>query len=226
LTPTSATTSTPTETLTSTPTETPTQAAQVLGQGATVAVHKSLCDSIGPNNTCSGTDQSLDGYSINFEFHRGLDPTSQVIDVLSVTLVQGGGSNGKDVSGELMGVFYTVCEVPVAYPPGTGGTPVNLNGAASPNGSNQVQTPGYPLCITVQLTRVVQLNQSQLQFVNTVAGPTSTPTPTVWRSGVLLVGRPTTIRLNRPGTVSRAVTRSAAAVLGPRYIRQWRSIPS
>ena len=135
-----------------TPTETPTPViAQVLAQDSSIAVHKSICQSIAQDNSCSGTDQSLDGYSIRFDVYRLLSPSDRPEDTIVVALDQGAGSSGKDVSGELAGTFYTVCEVPLAYPPG-GGAAVSLNGVPVPNGSNETLTDGYPLCMTVQLT--------------------------------------------------------------------------
>ena len=71
-----------------------------------------------------------------------------------MTLDQGGGSKGKDVSGELVGTTYTVCEVPIANPPNAGGTSVNLTGVPVPTGSNETVDPRYPLSIRVLASRL------------------------------------------------------------------------
>ena len=94
-----------------------------------------------------------------------------------MTLDQGSGSKGKDVSGELTGSTYTVCEVPVAT--SSDGDVVDLIAIPKPDAdsksSNQSVDPAYPLCIIVQLTGS---GTSELQFHNQSTAPTSTSTPT------------------------------------------------
>ena len=95
----------------------PLDEGEVLAQGSAIAVIKRVCESFGQDNACNGRDTSLDGYSIDFEFFRGREPEKNPEPGLTVTLDQGSGSKGKDVSGELTGSTYTVCEVPVATSP-------------------------------------------------------------------------------------------------------------
>jgi hypothetical protein len=79
----------------------------VLAQGSSIGVHKSSCQSLDQDDSCIGTDPSLNGYSIRFDVYRDISPGGAPDDAIAVTLDQGGGSNGKDVSGELVGTYYT-----------------------------------------------------------------------------------------------------------------------
>jgi len=93
---------------------------EVLGPGSEVAVIKRICNSFGPDTTCDGRDTSLDGYSVDFNVFRGrtpIEPGEEPDDVVTVTLEQADGSQGKSVSDELVGTTYTVCEVPLATSP-------------------------------------------------------------------------------------------------------------
>jgi hypothetical protein len=86
-----------------------------------------MCVRLDENNTCNPLDTTLDGYSIEFDVYRGTSPGVTPETVLKVVLHLGNGSQGIDVSGELIGTTYTVCEVPVANPPpDQTGHPVDL----------------------------------------------------------------------------------------------------
>src|SRR5690348_6941863 len=133
-----------------TPSDTPAPGPGVLTTGLAIVVESSMCFRIGQNDTCNGNDQSLSGYSIDFEIYAGSSPSGAPVDVITVTLDLGGGGRGKDVSDLLVGTTYTVCQVPLANAP-NGGPPVGLDGVPKVTGSNESLVPGYPQCITLEL---------------------------------------------------------------------------
>jgi hypothetical protein len=121
---------------TASPTPTP---GPVLLAGSTITVTKALCTRIENNNNCNGpTDQSLDGYSIDYQLHEGTSPNGPLVGTITLTLKNGGGSEARDDSGQQVGSLFTVCELPVANPPtGSSGQPVPLTSVPAPVGSDQ-----------------------------------------------------------------------------------------
>jgi len=88
-----------------------------------IAVFKTVCESIGQQDTCNGRDTSLDDHLVDFDIYAGTGTEGQLVETVSVTLGEnaggggnvGDGSQGRIVSGELAPGTYTVCEIPVAY---------------------------------------------------------------------------------------------------------------
>ena len=149
-----------------------------------VAIFKTLCDSIGQQDTCNGRDTSLDGYMIDFEIFAGTDTTGTPVEIVTVTLSEnangegntGNGSQGRALSGELPIGTYTVCEVEFAY--NAGGDMVPLDAQPRPEAGNGGSTGGQQTqsgdnCITVTLTA----GTAELKFLDEVLAPPPTPTP-------------------------------------------------
>src|SRR5262249_23593854 len=106
---------------TATATPTPLGIAPISGTVGTITVAKAMCASIGGSLTCNGNDQSLLGDTVDFNVYDGPPPTTKLDTVLTVTLNQAGGGSGQSFSALLSLGTYTVCEVPVAKPPGGSG---------------------------------------------------------------------------------------------------------
>jgi len=181
-----ATTRAATATSTSVP-ATATATGAETGQ-ARIAVFKSLCKSIGNQNTCNGRDTSLDGYRINFNVYEGTGTSDEQVDTIPVILGTnangtgnvGNGSEGRTVGTATLatGGTYTVCEVPQATKAGSPTVdllavprPIASQGGSS-GGSNQ--TLFGTNCIVVTLTS----GESELKFLDTIAAVAATPTAT------------------------------------------------
>jgi uncharacterized repeat protein (TIGR01451 family) len=126
-------------------------------------------------------------------------------------------ARAKDVSGDLIGTTFIVCEVPVANPPDPNAQPVALNVYPQPansGGSNQSVDPNFPLCIIVELTGS---GESDLQFNDVQGAPPSTPTPTpspTWSPTATMTPTPVSTSTLTP-TPTACATVTASPTLTP-----------
>lgn len=140
-----------------------------------IAIHKTVCEDIGQQNTCKGRDKTHNDEGVDFAIYEGdsVTPESTPIVVLGDNHLgngnMGAGSQGRIVSEPLPTGTYTVCEVDDDFtstprPPAGGG--------GSTGGVNQEpgSVEGNTQCITVELNS----GQAQLKFLNQ-AVPTATP---------------------------------------------------
>jgi hypothetical protein len=152
------------------------------GESGLIGIFKTMCESIGQQDTCNGRDTSLDGYMIDFEIRAGAGADGELIETATVTLNEnaegegntGNGSQGRVLSGDLEPGTYTVCEIPVAYLLDEGGNvidEVDLEAVPRPEagnggstGGNQEQIPGTD-CVVVEVTA----GTAEVKFLDTVA---------------------------------------------------------
>lgn len=149
--------------------------AGVEADQGTIAVFKTMCDSIGKQDVCNGRDTSLDGYSIDYTVQAG-DAQGPVVQTITVTLGEnaggggntGGGSQGRAEGDPLPVGTYLVCEAPhpdpFAYKAGEANVPLDAlprpepgNGGSS--GGPQVEEDN---CILVTITT----GKSELKFLD------------------------------------------------------------
>ena len=141
----------------------------------TIAIFKTMCDSIGKQDVCNGRDTSLDGYSIDYTVQAG-GTQGPVVQTITVTLGEnaggggntGGGSQGRAESGPLPVGTYLVCEAPhpnpYAYKDGEDNVP--LDALPRPEPGNGGSSGGAQLeednCILVTITT----GTSELKFLD------------------------------------------------------------
>ncbi|HEX7195594.1 MAG TPA: prealbumin-like fold domain-containing protein, partial [Candidatus Limnocylindria bacterium] len=152
------------------------------GESGLIAIFKTMCESIGQQDTCNGRDTSLDGYMIDFEIRAGASADGELIETATVTLNEnaegegntGNGSQGRVLSAELEPGTYTVCEIPVAYLLDEGGNvidEVDLEAVPRPEagnggstGGDQEQIAGTD-CVVVEVTA----GTAEVKFLDTIA---------------------------------------------------------
>lgn len=141
-----------------------------------IAVFKTLCETIGQQDTCNGRDDLLAGYMVDFNIYAGTGTGSEPVETVTVTLGEnaggggntGAGSQGRIVSSELPLGTYTVCEVEVAY--NSEGDEVFLEAFPRPTASQGGSTGGTNQeqfgedCILVELTP----GTAELKFLDLV----------------------------------------------------------
>ncbi len=149
-------------------------ARPVLATGTgNIAIFKTMCDSIGKQDTCNGRDTSLEGYSVDFTVQ---DDEDQVVQTITVTLGDnaggggntGGGSQGRAEGAALPVGTYLVCEAPhpnpFAYKEGEDNVP--LDATPRPEPGNGGSSGGAQLeqdnCILVTITT----GTSELKFLD------------------------------------------------------------
>ncbi len=188
---------------------------------ARIAVFKSLCESIGNQNTCNGRDTSLDGYRINFNVYEGTGTSGAQVDTIPVILGTnangtgnvGNGSEGRTVGTATLvtGGTYTVCEVPQATKPGS--PTVNLLAVPRPKASQGGSSGGSnqtlfgPNCIVVTLTP----GEAELKFLDTIAAVTATPTATTGAATATSTTVPATTTATRGATTATPTATTGAA---------------
>ena len=145
-----------------------------------IAIFKTLCDSIGDQNTCNGRDTSLSGFMVDFRIYAGDDNVGD-FQTATVTLSEnaegegnvGAGSQGRIVTEGLTPGTYTVCEIPVAYQLDAGvrinetdldATPRPEAGNGGSTGGGQTVLAGTD-CIVVQVTS----GRAEVKFLDLVA---------------------------------------------------------
>jgi hypothetical protein len=158
----------------------PAQAGEV-GVG-TIAIFKTMCESIGQQDTCNGRDKTLAGYHIDYTITD--TDTDALVQTITVTLGEnaggggntGGGSQGRIESDPLIVGTYEVCEAPdgapIAYLAGHDDVlldalprPEPGNGGSS--GGGQVQDGD---CIVVEVTT----GTAELKFLDQQLEPEGT----------------------------------------------------
>lgn len=113
-----------------------------------ISITKTLCVTIGDQDTCNGRDSSLSGYNIDFQVHSGTTATGPVVQTITVTMGlnaeeggnTGGGSQGDETGAALPFGDYVVCEIPRAYKAGS--PDVFLNALPRPDASGGGSTGG------------------------------------------------------------------------------------
>lgn len=147
------------------------------GDTGSIAVFKTMCESIGQQDTCNGRDTSLDGWMVDFEIYAGEGTEGELVETITVTLGEnaegegntGDGSQGRIVSGELEAGTYTVCEVPVAY--NDAGDEVSLDAVPRPEAGDGGSTGGGQDllegtdCVVVEVTAS---GTAEVKFLDTV----------------------------------------------------------
>ena len=140
-----------------------------------IAIFKTMCDSIGKQDVCNGRDTSLDGYSIDYTVQEG-DAQGALVQTITVTLGDnaggggntGGGSQGRAEGEPLPVGTYLVCEAPHPNPFAykTGEDNVPLDALPRPEPGNGGSTGGAQLeednCILVTITT----GTSELKFLD------------------------------------------------------------
>jgi hypothetical protein len=152
------------------------------GDQGTIAIFKTMCDSIGQQDTCNGRDSSLDGYHIDYTVTD--TETDQLVQTIVLTLGEnaggggntGGGSQGRIESEPLDVGEYEVCEAPdgapIAYLEGEDDVPLDAlprpeSGNGGSTGGGQTQDGD---CIIVTITT----GTSELKFLNQQLEPEGT----------------------------------------------------
>ena len=156
----------------------PAAAGEVAPSG-TIAIFKTMCESIGKQDVCNGRDTSLDGWHIDYTVH---DDEDQLVQTITVTLGEnaggsgntGGGSQGRNEGDPLPVGTYLVCEIPVAYNDADPRDEVPLDvlprpepGNGGSSGGAQEQVDG---CILVTITT----GTSELKFLDQQLEPEGT----------------------------------------------------
>ena len=148
----------------------------------TIAIFKTMCASIGQQDTCNGRDTSLEGYHIDYTVTN--TATQQLVTTITVTLGEnaggggntGGGSQGRIESDPLPVATYRVCEAPEAAPIAylEGEDDVPLDALPRPEPGNGGSTGGPQTqdgnCIVVTITT----GKSELKFLNQQLEPEGT----------------------------------------------------
>jgi hypothetical protein len=134
-----------------------------------IAIFKTMCASIGQQDTCNGRDTSLNNYMVDFRIYPGDDNVGE-FTTATVTLGEnaegqgntGAGSQGRVLVEGLAPGTYTVCEIPVAYLLNAAGTArvdeVELDAVPRPEAGNGGSTGGSQTqlgntdCIIVTVT--------------------------------------------------------------------------
>ena len=148
----------------------------------TIAIFKTMCESIGQKDTCNGRDTTLAGYHIDYTITD--TDTDSLVQTITVTLGEnaggggntGGGSQGRVESAPLALGTYEVCEAPdgapIAYLAGQDDVlldalprPEPGNGGSS--GGSQVQNGD---CIVVEVTT----GTAELKFLDQQLEPEGT----------------------------------------------------
>jgi hypothetical protein len=148
----------------------------------TIAIFKTMCESIGQQDTCNGRDKTLAGYHIDYTITN--TDTDALVQTITLTLGEnaggggntGGGSQGRIESDPLVVGTYTVCEAPdgapIAYLDGHDDVlldalprPEPGNGGSS--GGGQVQDGA---CIVVEVTT----GTAELKFLDQQVEPEGT----------------------------------------------------
>jgi prealbumin domain-containing protein len=159
------------------------QSARAGEPGAgTIAIFKTMCASIGQQDTCNGRDTSLAGYHIDYTITD--TATQQLVTTITVTLGEnaggggntGGGSQGRIESDPLPVAQYKVCEAPdgapIAYLEGE--EDVLLDALPRPESGNGGSTGGPQTqegdCIVVTITT----GTSELKFLDQQLEPEGT----------------------------------------------------
>jgi hypothetical protein len=138
----------------------PTRAGE--GQTGSIAVFKTMCQDFGQQDTCNGRDTSLNGYHIDYTVEEWDEGAGDLVETIVVTLGDnaggggnlGGGSQGRNVGGDLPVGDYLVCEIEVAY---LDDDEVPLDALPRPEAGNGGSTGGSQEeidgnCIIVELT--------------------------------------------------------------------------
>ena len=187
----------------------------------TIAIFKTMCESIGQQDTCNGRDDSLEGYHIDYSV---TNTETQAETTITVTLGEnaggggntGGGSQGRIESDPLPVGTYRVCEAPedapIAYLEGEDDVP--LDALPRPESGNGGSTGGPQTqdgdCIVVTITT----GTSELKFLNqrldtpeeptlvidkeadvetiTITGSTASPSIVTWTLTYTLTNGPVT----------------------------------
>ncbi len=148
----------------------------------TIAIFKTMCESIGQQDTCNGRDTSLDGYHIDYTVTD--TSTQTLVQTIVLTLGEnaggggntGGGSQGRIESAPIDPGTYRVCEAPdgapIAYLAGHDDVP--LDALPRPESGNGGSTGGAQLqdgdCIIVTTTS----GTSELKFLDQQLEPEGT----------------------------------------------------
>jgi uncharacterized repeat protein (TIGR01451 family) len=114
-----------------------------------IAIFKTMCDSIGSQDTCNGRDTSLAGWHIDYTVQED-DAQGATVQTIVVTLGEnaggggntGGGSQGRAEGAALPAGTYLVCEVPVAYNDEVPRDEIPLDVLARPEASGGGSTGG------------------------------------------------------------------------------------
>lgn len=155
----------------------PTAAGEVAS--GTIAIFKTMCESIGKQDVCNGRDTSLDGWHIDYTVQNDED---EVVQTITVTLGEnaqdtgntGGGSQGRNEGEPLPVGTYLVCEIPVAYNDADPRDEVPLDVLPRPEPGNGGSSGGAQEQIGSCILVTITTGTSELKFLDQQLEPEGT----------------------------------------------------
>jgi hypothetical protein len=155
------------------------------GEQGEIAVFKTMCDSIGQQDTRNGRDTSLDGWHIDFTVQPVIeDVPGAVVQTIVITLGEndqdggnvGGGSMGRNTGDPLATGEYLVCEIPTAYNDEDPPDEVPLSVLPRPDASGGGSTGGsqHQVGDCIQLT--LGTGTEEVKFLDQQLVPPAEPT--------------------------------------------------